>query len=106
MYGVIARFRCQPGEGQAVLEILREMAPVVAVEPGTTSYAIHASTNDPDEIWAYEMFTDRAAYDVHEAGLVHNDVRSRLDRLVDEVYSQHLDLAWSKAVPLSCTSQT
>ncbi|HEX7736195.1 MAG TPA: antibiotic biosynthesis monooxygenase family protein [Ktedonobacteraceae bacterium] len=62
MIVLVARYFCKPGQGDAVEEALREMAPLVAAhEPGCKLYHASRAQDKPDQFLLYEQYVDEAA---------------------------------------------
>jgi (4S)-4-hydroxy-5-phosphonooxypentane-2,3-dione isomerase len=64
-YVVIARWRAQVGEEDAVARALAEIVPVARAEPGMVAYQVHRDPADPCVFTIYERYVDAAAYDAH-----------------------------------------
>src|SRR4030095_5709352 len=63
---VVARLRSAKGKGDALAAFLVEQAAAVKrAEPGCLVYRAHRSANDPELFLFYEVYADRAAFDVH-----------------------------------------
>lgn len=63
MYGLIGKMLAQPGQRDALLEIL---AAGTAEMPGCLSYVIARDPADADALWITEVWSDR---DSHQASL-------------------------------------
>lgn len=66
MLALIARYRTQPGQGDAVEALLREM--MVAVgrdEPDCLLYRVTRSPRDGEEFLLYEEYVDEGALEAH-----------------------------------------
>jgi quinol monooxygenase YgiN len=64
---LVAHYRAQAGQGDAVAEALREAIAASRAEPGNLMYTIQRSVEDPDEFVLYEQYDDEAAVDAHRA---------------------------------------
>lgn len=64
---VIAKLPVQPGKRDEFIEAFRTMFPVVADEPGTEAYVVHADQGDEDLVWVYELYADAASLDAHSS---------------------------------------
>ena len=62
MYGLIGKFRCQPGQRDALAAILAANTPM----PGCLSYIVAADATDPDGLWVTEVWDSAAS---HKASL-------------------------------------
>jgi quinol monooxygenase YgiN len=65
MYVVVARFTTDPGEADAVAELLASMIPHALDEPGCHAYIINRSIDDPAQFLLYEQYTDEDAFAAH-----------------------------------------
>lgn len=66
MRALLARYHAEPGNGDAVVAALREMAEAVARdEPACLTYHAARSTDDPDVFVLYEEYRDEAALLAH-----------------------------------------
>ncbi len=84
MQTVIARFKIQPGKESEALEALKAMtAAVEANEPGALAYAMHRGQVDPLEVYVYEVYADRAAFDAHRKTDHMRELQSRFAQLMD-----------------------
>lgn len=66
MIVLIAKYHVKEGNVDAVLEGLKEMAPLVAAhEPEASMYHVSVSTEDPNLVMLYERYTDMDAIAAH-----------------------------------------
>ncbi|MGC4190799.1 MAG: putative quinol monooxygenase [Thermomicrobiales bacterium] len=66
MIVLVAKYHVKEGNVDAVLEALKEMAPLVAAnEPDASIYHVSRSTEDPNLILLYERYTDMDAVAAH-----------------------------------------
>ena len=66
MITLVAKYHGKPGSGDAILNSLQQMAPLVkAQEPGCRLYQASRSTDDPDSFLLYEQYTDENALIAH-----------------------------------------
>ncbi len=66
MIVLLAQYQAKKGKGFEIVELLREMAPLVkAHEPGCWLYQISIEQENPDSILIYEHYEDQAAIDAH-----------------------------------------
>ena len=54
------------GEVETALAIITRFAPLARQEPGLETLTIQQSTEDPRKFMFYEIFTDEAAFAVHQ----------------------------------------
>jgi len=63
---VAAKIKAKSGSEAQVEAAFREMITKVrANEPGTLSYILHRSAQDPTVFYFYETYADQAAFDAH-----------------------------------------
>jgi quinol monooxygenase YgiN len=67
MFGGIAKIVVKPGQKDALLEFLRWDAEVCRTEPGTLRFDVWLDPSDDSVVVLYETYTDRAAFEVHQA---------------------------------------
>lgn len=66
MIVLVAKYHVKEGNVDAVIEALREMAPLVAKhEPDCSLYFANRSQDDPNLILLYERYTDMDAIAAH-----------------------------------------
>lgn len=65
---VYVEFRLQPGRAEAFGALVEDnAAQSVAREPGCRRFDVLRDPADPDGLWLYEIYDDRAAFDAHLA---------------------------------------
>ncbi|WP_299686246.1 putative quinol monooxygenase [uncultured Tateyamaria sp.] len=65
-YVVTVTFRIVPGQMQAFLPLMRNNALAsVRDEPGCLQFDVCTDGDQPDTVFLYEIYTDRAAFDAH-----------------------------------------
>lgn len=74
MYGLIGKFKAQPGQRSALAAILLES---VGDMPGCLSYIVAEDPTDGDALWITEAWDSRAS---HEASLSLPAVRAAITR--------------------------
>jgi len=62
---VIARYRTQPGAGDAVAAILAKHVAATRAEQGCVQFDACRSHDDPDEFVLYEKYLDEKAFETH-----------------------------------------
>jgi quinol monooxygenase YgiN len=78
------RMRAREGEADRVLELLlTNPRRIEEGEPGNIVFGVHRSTEDPNEFWLYETWTDEAAVEAHESGDAFRRYKDELRPLVD-----------------------
>lgn len=81
---VIARLKSKPGARDEMLEALGALVVAAESEPGTLAYVFHEALDDPDVVWAYELYTDQAALDTHSASTAMAEMIGAIGHLVAE----------------------
>lgn len=67
-YGVCVTFTIKPGKRAAFLPLMLENARIsLADEPGCRQFDVLTDPARPDEVFLYELYDDRAAFDAHLA---------------------------------------
>ncbi|MFF2276712.1 putative quinol monooxygenase [Agromyces sp. NPDC058126] len=64
-FQVIARYFPRPGETEAVLELLGELAAASRTEPANRAYDFYRGVANPDEIVILERYDDEAGFAAH-----------------------------------------
>ena len=78
------RMVAKPGKADEVLELLLENpSRIEAGEPGNLAFAVHRSSEDPNEFWLYETWESEAAVAAHESGDAFLSYKERLRPLID-----------------------
>jgi quinol monooxygenase YgiN len=62
---VIARYTIAPGNEEAVLALLRELAAAARTEPGNLAFEVAALVGDPRQVVLLERYVSRAAFEDH-----------------------------------------
>jgi quinol monooxygenase YgiN len=52
-------------------------------EEGNLAFAVHRSTDNPNEFWLYETWESEEAVDKHESGVAFEEYKTKLRPLVD-----------------------
>ncbi len=73
MYGLIGKFKAQPGQRAALLDLLLQAANSLGEVEGCYIYLISEATDDPDTIWITEAWRSQAD---HDASLTNEAVRA------------------------------
>lgn len=76
-FGLIVKFATQPGQRDALVELLLEAAEAMKSVDGCAVYIVNVSDEQPDAVWVTETWTDAAA---HEASLAFKDAQSLIQR--------------------------
>jgi quinol monooxygenase YgiN len=64
---VIFKLSAQPGKRDELVAAFDDLLKAVDDEPGTIAYLVHTVDNDPDSLWFYEFYPDKAANEAHAA---------------------------------------
>lgn len=82
MYAVTVLFKIKPGQMQAFLPLMTENARTSrAVEAGCQQFDI---CRDGDEVFLYELYDDRAAFDAHLASVHFTEFDAAVSDMVAE----------------------
>ena len=73
MYAMVGKLMAQPGQREALAQILQQAAQVVGTMAGCHLYLVHADAGDEVTLWIYEAWDDKAA---HDASLQDGRVRA------------------------------
>jgi quinol monooxygenase YgiN len=77
-FGLIAKIKANPGQGDALAEVLLDAAAQMQESvPGCESYVIARVPDDPDAIWVTEVWESR---DAHAASLGFDSVKAAIER--------------------------
>ncbi|MGW7462507.1 putative quinol monooxygenase [Streptomyces sp. NPDC054797] len=68
-FGLVVRFLLRHQEAAAAFDALcaATVKAIRSTEPGTLTYVVHVPQGEPLVRVFYELYADRAAFDVHEA---------------------------------------
>lgn len=64
---VVAQWRTVPGQADKIADILARFLPQAQAEPGVKLFLIGRGKDDRDRFMFYELFTDEAAFEAHQA---------------------------------------
>lgn len=65
-YAVVVTFQTVPGQMAAFLDLMIENAKTsLAVEAGCQQFDVATDPDRPNEVFLYERYNDRAAFDAH-----------------------------------------
>ncbi len=62
-YGLFGKIVAQPGQCDALVEILLQASQLVAQAQGCEQYIIHTSPTEPDAIWVSEIWRSEVDHD-------------------------------------------
>ena len=77
------RMTAKEGKAEEVAETLGINFRIVQEERGNVVYALHRSTEDPNEFWIYETWESQEAVDAHEGSPRFAAYKDKLRPLVD-----------------------
>jgi quinol monooxygenase YgiN len=80
---VVAKLKAKSGEEAKMEEALRGMVEKVAQEPGTLTYTLHRSQNDPSLFLFYEKYTDGEALKAHSSTDYFKELFGALPSMLD-----------------------
>ena len=80
---VVAKLKAKSGEAEKMEEALRGMVAKVAQEPGTLTYTLHRSQQDPCVFTFYEKYKDADALKAHSATPYFKELFGFLKLLLD-----------------------
>jgi quinol monooxygenase YgiN len=78
-YGLCGIMKAQPGQREALLEILLQAAGLVADLPGCEVWIVNTMPDDPDGIWVTEVWRSEAD---HAASLAGDDLEAVITRAI------------------------
>jgi quinol monooxygenase YgiN len=76
-YGLCGIMKAQPGQRDALLDVLLDAADLVANLPGCEVWIVNTMPDDPDAIWVTEVWRSEAD---HAASLAGDDVSAIIAR--------------------------
>ena len=62
---LLSRIKVKAGRGEEFIAAFRGVFEQVENEPGTLSYVVNRSDDDPDMFWVSEIYADRQAFELH-----------------------------------------
>jgi quinol monooxygenase YgiN len=66
-FGVWFHMKLKPGRVDDLMAIYDEQFAEFVTQKYTEVYALHRGMDDPNEFWAYELFTSREAFEEHRS---------------------------------------
>lgn len=76
-FGLAGSFRSQPGQADALADLLLEAARALDAHAECEMYVVSRSADDPDAVWVTEVWASRAA---HQASLEDERIREIIAR--------------------------
>ena len=94
MYVVTVTFTLKDNCFDAFMPLMQTQAEnSVALEDGCHYFDIAHQADDPSTVFLYEIYTDRAAFDVHLKSNHYNDFNDKVHSMIEEkivrCYDQH-----------------
>ncbi|WP_256257337.1 MULTISPECIES: putative quinol monooxygenase [unclassified Paenibacillus] len=71
------KFTAQPGQREALADILLEAAELARPDRDCELYIVHVSDTEPDTIWVNEVWSSK---DAHDAALALEETRASIQR--------------------------
>ncbi len=66
MYALAVTFQIKSGQMEAFMPLMRQNAQTsLQIEPGCHRFDICTDPDRPDEVFLYELYTDKAAFQAH-----------------------------------------
>jgi quinol monooxygenase YgiN len=82
-FAVYVKLTAPEGKGDDLVAAFSELYPgPLDAEPGTEIHVIHQAVDNPDVVFFYELYTDKAAHDAHGQGAALKAVLPKLGGLV------------------------
>jgi quinol monooxygenase YgiN len=75
--------KARSGHEQEVLSIMLELVPQTRKEAGCLAYQLHQSISNPNDLFIYEHWKSKEAFDFHMRTSYVKDLLSRHDELID-----------------------
>lgn len=99
-FGLVVRFTLGDDAGEQFDRLAGEtLAQIRANEPGTLVYNTHRVEGQPQQRIFYELYTDRIAFDAHEAQPYVKHFLAEREQYLTGVEVDFLDLNDAKTVP-------
>jgi quinol monooxygenase YgiN len=76
-FGLVGSFRAQPGQGDALADLLLQAAEALDANGDCELYVISRSPEDPDAVWVMEVWTSPEA---HQASLEDPRIRDLITK--------------------------
>jgi (4S)-4-hydroxy-5-phosphonooxypentane-2,3-dione isomerase len=81
---VLARVRAKEGKGNELVAAFQPLLEQVENEPGTLLYVVSRSKDDPDVLWANELYADDDAFAAHSGSAAMAKAGPTLGPLITE----------------------
>ncbi len=83
MLVVVASFKAKEGKEGELQEALQALAANVEAEEGTLIYNLHKAKKDPGKFMVYEMYADKAAFELHGSTPYFKEAFGRIAQLIE-----------------------
>ena len=92
MYAVCVNFQLKPGKAADFMPLMLNNARTsLRDEPDCHQFDVATDTNNPDAIFLYELYTNRAAFDVHLASAHFNTFDAEVGPMIADKIIQTWD---------------
>ena len=68
---IVARVTVKEGRAGEYLAAFARLLKQAEREPGTLLYAVNRASDDPDQFWTTEVYTNEAAFEAHRSSEAH-----------------------------------
>ena len=93
MYAVCVTFELKPGSAAAFMPLMLANAQSsLAVEEGCRQFDVATDPTRPDQVFLYEIYEDRAAFDAHLA----SDHFKEFDAAISDLIAHKTVTTWSE----------
>ena len=79
----VVKLTAAEGKRDEALATLGKLVAATGDEPGTVQYVMHTEVDDPQVIWFYELYADKAAFEAHIGSTTMAEVMGSLSGLLD-----------------------
>ncbi|MEO1640086.1 MAG: putative quinol monooxygenase [Pseudomonadota bacterium] len=95
MYAVCVTFRLHPGQAAAFMPLMLANATTSKqLEPGCHQFDVATNPDDPEAVFLYELYRNRAAFDAHLARGHFKD----FDAAVADMIAEKTVQTWTRVV--------
>ncbi|HCC00062.1 MAG TPA: hypothetical protein DEP42_02380 [Ruminococcaceae bacterium] len=96
--GVILRMRAKPGKGNELFDLTTQLH-YVEDPDGPVDWALCRTNDEPDTLWAFELYRDDASFTRHYANPI-------IDKRHDHVFALLADMPLRADIHVVCSSNT
>ncbi|MEM9129304.1 MAG: putative quinol monooxygenase [Pseudomonadota bacterium] len=95
-FAVLVRFQVKPDHMSTFLQLIRENSETsLAEEPGCSRFDVLTDPDRPNQVFLYEIYNDRAAFDLH---LTSDHFKQFDSAVIDMVINKQVEL-WNGVFP-------